>query len=133
MNTPIPLAHFFLLDKKGKLLALRSVVISDDGAAFRPTAIPTDLTAMYPLVSAIEASSISLSVTYGPSPHSHFVMQVNIAGQKKTIRAPGGTLDILTEALENDTFPIVARKLTSKKPFMRVVKEEANSSFRFGC
>ena len=100
---------FFLLDKKGKLLALRSVVISDDGAAFRPTAIPTDLTAMYPLVSAIEASSISLSVTYGPSPHSHFVMQVNIAGQKKTIRAPGGTLDILTEALENDTFPIVAQ------------------------
>ena len=100
---------FFLLDKKGKLLALRSVVISDDGAAFRPTAIPTDLTAMYPLVSAIEASSISLSVTYGPSPHSHFVMQVNMAGQKKTIRAPGGTLDILTEALENDTFPIVAQ------------------------
>ena len=35
-------------------------------------------------------------------------MQVNIAGQKK-IRAPGATLDILTEALENDTFPIDAQ------------------------
>ena len=100
---------FFLLDKKGKLVALRSVVISDDLAAFTPRAIPTDLTAMYPLVSAIEASSISLSVTYGPSPRSHFVMQVNMAGTTKTIRAPGGTMDILTEALENDTFPIIAQ------------------------
>ena len=36
-------------------------------------------------------------------------MQVNIAGQKKTIRAPGATLDILTEALENDTSPVVAQ------------------------
>jgi hypothetical protein len=100
---------FFLLDKKGKLLALRSVLISDDAANFAPRAIPTDLTPMYPLVSKIEASSIILSVTFGPQPSVHFLMQVNIAGRKQTLRAPGKILDILTDSLENETYPVIAQ------------------------
>jgi hypothetical protein len=41
---------FFLLNKKGKLLALRGVKISDDLSTFIPKATNADLTAVYPLV-----------------------------------------------------------------------------------
>jgi hypothetical protein len=99
---------FFLLDKKGKLLALRSVMVSDDCTRFAPKAMPTDLTAMYPLVSSIKPSSLMLSVAYGPSPTSQCMMQVNLGGTKKTIRAPGQIDDILSSQLEGDTFPVIA-------------------------
>ena len=42
---------FFLLNKKGKLLALRGVKVSDDLTSFVPKAANADLTALYPLVS----------------------------------------------------------------------------------
>ena len=49
---------FFLLNKKGKLLALRGVKVSDDLASFVPKAANADLTALYPLVANIKQSSV---------------------------------------------------------------------------
>ena len=99
---------FFLLNKKGKLLALRGIQISDDLSTVVPKAANADLTAMYPLVSAIKHSSIIMSVTYGPTPHIHYLMQVKMGGSKQTLRAPGKTMDIINNSLESDTFPVIA-------------------------
>ena len=41
---------FFLLNKKGKLLVLGSVKVSDDLSTFIPKAANADLTVVYPLV-----------------------------------------------------------------------------------
>ncbi|MBT6276157.1 MAG: hypothetical protein HOI95_18735, partial [Chromatiales bacterium] len=100
---------FFLLNKKGQLVALNSLIISDDLSAIVPKALMTDLTAMYPLVESIKPSSILLSVKYGPSPQSHYLMQVNMGGTKQTLKAPGKTMDILTNSLENGNFPVIAQ------------------------
>ncbi|MEM7406973.1 MAG: hypothetical protein AAF458_16865 [Pseudomonadota bacterium] len=99
---------FFLLNKKGKLLALRGVQVSDDLSTFLPKAADADLTALYPLVKSISHSSIVMSVAYGESPQVHYLMQVNMGGSKQTLRAPGKTMDIITNSLESDTFPIIA-------------------------
>ena len=99
---------FFLLNKKGKLFALRGIRISDDLSSVIPKAANTDLTAMYPLVAAIKHSSILMHVKYGPNPHVHYLMQVNMGGQKQTLRAPGKTMDIINNSLESDTFPVIA-------------------------
>lgn len=100
---------FFLLSKKGQLLALREVMVRDDGGSFTPRAIPTDLTPMYPLVSTIKPSSLVLSVAYGPRPSAHFMMQVNLGGKKQNIRAPGKILDIVGKQLDGDTFPVIGQ------------------------
>lgn len=100
---------FFLLNKKGKLLALRGVKVSDDLATFVPKAANADLTALYPLVSQIKQSSIMMSVSYGATPSTHYLMQVNMGGSKQTLRAPGKTMDIISNSLESDTFPIIAQ------------------------
>ena len=99
---------FFLLNKKGKLLALRGVDIADDLSSFVPKAAEADLTALYPLVSSINQSSILMSVKYGPDPHVHYLMRVSMGGAKRTLRAPGKTMGIISNSLESDTFPIIA-------------------------
>lgn len=102
------LGAFFLLDKRGKLLALRSVLISDDCSVFQPRAIATDLTPLYPLVASIKPSSIVLAINYGPAPSVHYLIQVNMGGARQTLKAPGKTLEILSNALDSDSFPIIA-------------------------
>jgi hypothetical protein len=102
------LGAFFLLNKKGKLLALRGMQISDDLSSVVPKAADADLTALYPLVASINPSSIIMSAGYGPEPSIHYLMQVSMGGSKKTLRAPGKTMDIINNSLESDTFPIIA-------------------------
>ena len=102
-----PLGRFLFLSQKGQLFALDGLSISADLSKLAPRASSTSFNAVYPLITRIRPSNVSLVVQAGEPSNAYFLVNRSRDGSGKRMRVRQDTPEIIMTALKSDRFPVV--------------------------
>lgn len=101
------LGRFLMVSEQGRFLVLNGIDIArlmkgtstkDLGLDFRP---------LYPLVSRLKTSNLTLVIEAGTRALSHFETQLNIGGHDTSIRVFEGCKELVTSAITDNIFPVI--------------------------
>ena len=98
---------FVILSQKGQLFALNAIAISRDFSKIAPRINTANFHAVYPLVSRVRPSNIVLVIHPVERAQAYYLMDIKAGPTKKTIKVFQETVEIITNALEDDCFPII--------------------------
>ena len=98
---------FVILSRKGQLFALNGIAVGKDFSKLVPRINTANFHAVYPLVARAKPSNIVMVIHPSEHAQAYFLMDIKTGPMKKTIKVFQETVDIITNALEDDCFPII--------------------------
>ena len=98
---------FVILSQKGQLFDLNGIAVGKDFSKLAPRINTANFHAVYPLVARAKPQNIVMVIHPSEHAQAYFLMDIKTGPMKKTIKVFQETLDIITNALEYDCFPII--------------------------
>lgn len=98
---------FVILSQKGQLFALNGIAISSDFSKLAPRINSASFHAVYPLVARVKPSNIVLVIHPGERGQAYFLMDIKTGPLKKSVKVFLETVEIISNALADDVFPII--------------------------
>lgn len=101
------LGRFLMVSEQGRFLVLNSIDIDMlmGGAAAKDLGL--DFKPLYPLVSRLKTSNLTLVIESGTQSLSHFETQLNIGGADKRVRVFEECKELVTSAINDNIFPVI--------------------------